>query len=64
MKFYINSELEATLKNEDALNRCKKCVQCFENYDGTHFCNHFKEVKTLEGELENEDDDHQMECWL
>ena len=63
MKFYENSELVATLNNDEALDRCLKCSYCYHNVDGSHSCMLGVEDFNLEEELENEDD-NQIECWI
>ena len=63
MKFYENSELVATLTNEEAVEHCLKCSYCYHNEDGSHSCILGVESWNLEEELANEDD-NQLECWI
>ena len=63
MKFYENSELVATLNNDDAIEHCLRCPYCYHNTNGSHTCIIGAEYLTLEEELANEDD-NQLECWL
>ena len=63
MKFYENSELVATLNNDDAIARFLRCPNCYHNTDGSHTCVLGVGSWNLEEELANEDD-NQLECWL
>ena len=63
MKFYENSELVATLNNDDAIEHCLRCPYCYHNTDGSHTCTMGVGDFNLEEELENEDD-NQLECWM
>jgi len=63
MKFYENSELIATLTNEEAIDHCLKCSYCYHNADESHSCILGVESWNLEEELANEDD-NQLECWI
>ena len=64
MRFYVNSELVATLNNDDALDHCKNCPYCYTVDEEHHICMMLGvEELNLEEELENEDD-NQLECWI
>ena len=63
MKFYENSELVATLNNDEAIEHCLRCPYCYDNTDGSHMCTMGVGDINLEDELEKEEG-NQLECWM
>ena len=62
MKFYVSGELDEELFDEDILEHCKECPNCYLEIDGSHSCVLSNERFIIEEEIMYEDGT--FECWL
>ena len=62
MKFYVSGELDKELFDEDILEHCKECPNCYLKKDGFHTCILSNEDFNIEDEFMYEDGT--FECWL